>query len=275
MAARSELIAAAAVGDTARVRALLDAGADVNERTVEAVHVERATVIDHVETPLLVAVRGAHADTALLLLDRGAAGAERDAYTGDTPLTIAARRGLIDVVRRLIARGDADVDRALVAACDAQDPDHAIVDVLLAAGARAPAALERACAGGRLDLAARLHDGGVPLPSIVAAAASGRIEALDWLLGRGALLEDEALARAVHARELAMVERLLELGLDVDAPGRWGWTPLFYAASNGAEAIARLLLARGADRDHRDEQGKTAADWARAQGHEAVARLLG
>lgn len=81
---RSPLIDAAASGDVARMRELLAAGADPNERQVHEDHVDRFTVVDFVVTPLLAALRRGRSEVALLLLERGASIDERDARTTGT-----------------------------------------------------------------------------------------------------------------------------------------------------------------------------------------------
>jgi ankyrin repeat protein len=55
-------------------------------------------------TPLHAAVAGGHRDTALLLIERGAAVNTADAG-GHTPLHIAAEAGYVPVVQALLARG--------------------------------------------------------------------------------------------------------------------------------------------------------------------------
>ncbi|KKP02994.1 hypothetical protein THAR02_04925 [Trichoderma harzianum] len=51
-------------------------------------------------------------------------------------------------------------------------------------------------------------------------------------------------------------------------------TPLLWAATEGHEAIVRLLLGAGAQVDSADSQNLTPLSWAARKGHEAVARLL-
>jgi ankyrin repeat protein len=53
-----------------------------------------------------------------------------------------------------------------------------------------------------------------------------------------------------------------------------GWTPLFFGASSGHEAIVQLLLQKGADLESKDETGGTPLFQAAENGHEAVVKLL-
>ncbi|RSL86750.1 hypothetical protein CDV31_016360 [Fusarium ambrosium] len=52
------------------------------------------------------------------------------------------------------------------------------------------------------------------------------------------------------------------------------WTPLWYAAGRGYEAIVRLLLDQGADIEAADKWGRTPLLMAAANGHETIVRLL-
>jgi ankyrin repeat protein len=54
-----------------------------------------------------------------------------------------------------------------------------------------------------------------------------------------------------------MAELLLAKGADVTARSNGGFTPIHYAASVGAEAVAELLLAHHADVNATDDTGET------------------
>ena len=66
------------------------------------------------------------------------------------------------------------------------------------------------------------------------------------------LPDDEALREAARQGELARIEELLDQGVAVDEPTRYGATALFYAADRGHFAIVRLLVERGANVNVRD-----------------------
>ncbi|RYO85896.1 hypothetical protein DL764_009094 [Monosporascus ibericus] len=73
----------------------------------------------------------------------------------------------------------------------------------------------------------------------------------------------------------AVVRLLLERGAHTEAVDEWGRTPLWRAAANGDEAVVRLLLERGVHTEAADKMwGRTPLLWAAANGHEAVVRLL-
>ncbi len=58
---------------------------------------------------------------------------------------------------------------------------------------------------------------------------------------------DTLLKIAVSARDEAMVRLLLRQGADVNAPGRFGYTPLMVAADTNETRLVKLLLQHGAD----------------------------
>jgi ankyrin repeat protein len=67
---------------------------------------------------------------------------------------------------------------------------------------------------------------------------------------------------AVKRGNVARVERYARMGVDLDAPSRWGWTfegkgrtPLTQAIENGDAAIARVLIEEGAQVNLRDGHG--------------------
>ncbi|EED18510.1 ankyrin, putative [Talaromyces stipitatus ATCC 10500] len=64
-------------------------------------------------------------------------------------------------------------------------------------------------------------------------------------------------------------------GVNPDSKDRDGWTPLFYAASEGHETIVKLLLNMdGVDPNSRTDNGLTPLSMAAYKGHEAVVKLL-
>jgi len=83
---QTALMKAASEGQTERVRALIEKGADINTKYAS------------VETALTNAASGGHVETVKLLLDCGATG-------GDTALVFAARDSQREVVKLLIERG--------------------------------------------------------------------------------------------------------------------------------------------------------------------------
>jgi ankyrin repeat protein len=113
------------------------------------------------------------------------------------------------------------------------------------------------------------------------AARSGRIDAMEFLLARGADIDGEpyngtALHWAVASRQLDAAAWLLDHGANIDRRagfgGTRGVTPLHVACAwSGSPACARLLIERGADATIRDpEHGGTPFGWAAHHGNTAI-----
>ena len=221
------LVAAAAVQDTAAVRALLAAGIDPDTPRADgatallwAAHRDDLGIADlllragadvdaaddHGVTPLQRAAENASPAMVGRLL---AAGADVDAAqtSGLTPLMIAARTGSAEVVNQLVKHG-ADIDAgtaetrstALMWAVAESHPDS--VRALLDAGA---------------DPRASTASGFTPL---LFAARNG---------------------------DIPMARLLLAAGVDVNHTGTDGTHALPYAIVRGHDDFARFLLDRGAD----------------------------
>ncbi len=58
---------------------------------------------------------------------------------------------------------------------------------------------------------------------------------------------DGSLHSAITRRDIGAVKAEVERGVDVDAPGMYGRTPLYYAALYGESNIVAYLLSQGAD----------------------------
>jgi ankyrin repeat domain-containing protein 50 len=73
----------------------------------------------------------------------------------------------------------------------------------------------------------------------------------------------------------AVLKVLLKKGANSDSPDpEYGRTPISWSASGGHEAIVNLLIGHGASVNTKDRSGKTASWHASSGGHEAVVRLL-
>jgi ankyrin repeat protein len=117
------------------------------------------------------------------------------------------------------------------------------------------------------------------------AARSGRIDAMAFLLERGAEVDAEpyngtALHWAVARRRTEAAAWLLDHGADINRRagfgGTRGVTPLHVAAAwEGSPDCARLLLARGADRSVRDAlQDSPPAGWAAFFKNERIREMI-
>jgi ankyrin repeat protein len=111
---------------------------------------------------------------------------------------------------------------------------------------------------GGIDLNAEVERG---IPMISRFTSIGHIEAVSWLLEKGAR-PDSALYGVspvfYSAREgdLGIVENLYAHGADLNQPGPGGMTPVFAAAWNGHREVFARLIELGADTSVLDKEGR-------------------
>jgi uncharacterized protein len=108
-------------------------------------------------------------------------------------------------------------------------------------------------------------------PALHLAAHFGHLKCVEMLLTRGAdtqlrsanemqnLASHAAAAGRVPDRRAAILERLLDAGIPVDATQHDGFTALHSACHNQDRASIELLLARGADIAKPADDGRTPA----------------
>lgn len=205
-----------------------------------------------VESFLAVAASGDRESLAHFL----DAGMHPDAadVAGETALLRAASRGQAHVVSLLLERGaDAGAERpnggtALLLA--AMSGDRATVQALLEAGADPE----------RAD-----HSGATPL---VAAAAAGSAECAALLVDRSPASGSLAMAVAAENGHTAVIDVLLNAGIDPDAVCAGGRIPLVAAAAAGQTEAVKLLVRRGA------AAIGEACEAAEAAGHRLIAGWL-
>ena len=179
-------------------------------------------------TAFLIALAQGSDAVTRLMLDQGADVNARD-RSGGTPLHEAVRHGNIELAKDLVARG-ADL--------------HARTERGAArggGGARGTSGLTpflTAALTGDLDM----------MQSLVALGADPAAQSLE---GAGAVL------LATRSRELAAVQMVVELGLDVNLYPTGRPSALHTAVRFGEDEIVEYLAARGADFDATDHQGRT------------------
>ena len=171
----------------------------------------------------------------------------------------AARRGELDVVKRLVEAGEnvnppAGWRTPLIAA--ALHSHIAVMEYLLAKGA---------------DVNARDRLG---RSALWAAVWGDQPAALRLLLSKGADVNvsaktgDTLLFMAVEGGRLEMARELITRGAAIDRPSQnplWkGYTPLQRAVTLRNAGLVALLLEHGADRQVKNDLGRTAADLAAA-----------
>ena len=218
-------------------------------------------------TPLHLAARSSDPGVAALLGD-AAADLEARNHDGLTPLGVACAAGNWRLAKFLLERGArADADGgtpALLGAAGGDEDDAAGVQLLIRHKARVDArdaarrgALHVAAFNGHTeilaallaagaDVRARDNDGRTPL---LDAARGGRLAAVDALVAAGADVAavDIAgrnaivLACAAEAPSVALVQRLLALGVPADVRGADGKRPADHAAEAGRWALVRAL----------------------------------
>jgi ankyrin repeat protein len=288
-------------GDTARVRALLDGGADVNikERRGGA-------------TPLMNAAAFGSLDTMKVLLDRGADVNARSA-AGATALMWAATD--IEKIRLLLDRGadvnavsssgrsalmlaamsdqSADIVRLLVARhADPMIEDPGKLTTLLAATYGNDADTVRQLVAAGIDVNGADATGTTPL---MTAAANGNLGAVKLLLAQGARVNAisgppseqvkngtialghfTALGLASTFGPMEVIKALVDAGADVNVADARGMTPLMLAVAtdHGDLETVKFLVAHGAKLDVKSLAGETAMDWAQKSGATPVFKLL-
>lgn len=227
---------------------------------------------------------------------------------GDTPLILAASRGLPDAIASLLAAGadhsavsDACVT-ALSAAVGARDFRSA--DLVIKKGADVD---QRPGPDGRTMLMDAASAGDVetirflvPRGANVNSKNAFGVTALQWAVqqGRDAAARELIAAgadvgacdregqtilmvacfRAALMGEPAMreiVRTLCEKGADVDKKKKGGWTALMWAADIGDAETVKILCEAGADRSLKNDAGDDALGLARKRSRESVAEYLG
>ena len=235
--------------DAGTARLLLDAGADPN------------TVTDLGVTPLWPAAENGSAAMTRLLLEYGAdPGAAL--LSGETLVMTAARTGNADVARQLLAAGadpNGSATRGQTALMWAGGQGHAgVVEVLLEYGADVHARTEVRTQYMKTDKGQESHPayqtwveqgGNTPL---IFAARSGDLRSVELLVDAGSDMNGlsafgiSPTIMAVHGGNAGLVELLLARGADPNSAAA-GHTALHVAVLRGDDEAVRTLLAHGAD----------------------------
>jgi ankyrin repeat protein len=214
-------------GDVAKVRLLLDLGAEVNKASRLG------------RTPMLVAA-GTYGtlDTVKLLLQKGADVNVTDS-DGFTPLNAAANVDNAAVAKLLIEKG---------ASLSAKSSIGQVGTALMGAAHNGNLELTHLLLAHHADLNAisAESDGNVKNGPV----AVGNLTALHFAVAKGSAQE---------------VKLLLDAGAQVDPRDVRGMTPLMLAVSTDRAnpEIVRMLLAKGADPSIRSNTGESTVDWAR------------
>jgi len=115
---------------------------------------------------------------------------------------------------------------------------------------------------------------------LISAAEKGQVKVVNRLIEMGAEVNQVAqsgntpLLRAVQAKHVAVVRALLEAGADVEAADKRGIRCLGYAALSGDVDLCRLLLDHRADVNAQDHRNNTALIIAATLGHHEIVSML-
>lgn len=205
----------------------------------------------------------------------------RGELRGRPALSLAVEAMPESAIERLLALGadanarDSNGDTALTVLAWARRSDaRELAPMLIRAGA---------------DPARAARDGSTPMGIARMTGQTELAELLDWPAGAhpGQVLDGRAVAAAGKRGDLATLDRLLSLGLDVDAIDEHGATALLHAVGTGQLELCKALVERGADLNLTTAKGvsplaaailagRTAVvDWLLARGVDPERPLLG
>jgi uncharacterized protein len=268
------------------VRALIDAGADINLRD------------DRLDNPFLYASAEGLFEIVQLTIEANADTRLTNRF-GGTALIPAAERGHVEIVRELLTRTDVDVNHinnlgwtALLEAIllgDGGERHQQMVRLLVDHGANITipdqngiTPLEHARARGfreieQILLAAEQSRG----LGLIRAAEGGDLEEVRTLLELGASVEvqDEsgrtALIAAAYQNNLSIVRELIRVGADVNRQDHTKQSAYLISTSEGYLELLQLTLQAGADVHSTDSYNGTGLIRAADRGHvEIIGELL-
>lgn len=302
-----QLLDAAAAGDVEQVETLLAAGVYVNAHQFPGRPVG--------PTPLHHAAEKGYAPMARLLVEAGAnVNARVPEHFYNTPLHLAAFNNNHTAVVQLLVAAGASLDKRakdgstpLLLATGNKSGNPQPARLLIQAGAdpnisnrygRTP--LFRVVQNGEAELADLLIQAGADVNAadrfgatpLTFAAESGSVEVAEALISAGATVNPDPsslptlydgntpLHAAVGGRNpAAMVELLIQHGVNVDVMDNHGTAPLHTAIRSGDVAVAKALIEAGADVNaknvnHQGDSDNSPLHLAIHEGHGDLARLL-
>ncbi len=245
---------------------LVDAGADVNLKSLEEV------------SPLFFSIYNKHTPVVEYLLSKGARVDEKDPG-GLTPLYKACFDGSLDIAKVLVDAG-ADVNlkstHGYAPLFVAVKTKHKlVVDYLLSKGARIDekngpnglTALYKACFDGSFDIATVLVDAEayVNLKStegyapLFVAVQNKHKPVVEYLLSNGARIDEKngpdgltALYKACANGSLDIATVLVDAEADINVKDEFGFTPFYSAVQNKHIPVIKYLLSKGARIDEKN-----------------------
>jgi ankyrin repeat protein len=280
------LMLAAAAGHVEVVKALIEAGAEVNGTDESAPASDRTSSFGAKDlsrenlqelgrslrpTPLSLAAEHGHAEVVRALVRAGSDVNAQD-QLGRTPLMLAVNGNHSAIVEGLLtAKADVharnkDQETALSLAVQRQNAH--IARLLMAAGAKVNL---KCCEGGtplmkaaercNLELVELLLNAGAKATTR-SKGSGGPVKAASGATCEKPVPEGTAIVPMPEDKIVPAVKCLLEAGADANAADGMGTTALMDAARNGYGELARMLLNAGANVRAADHTGWTALHWA-------------
>ncbi len=279
---RTALHVAAEYGQAEVAAFLIEAGADVEAKTLKALGTY------FFWTPLTVAANWGHTSVAKLLI---AAGADVNAFESGTRynfnvLHFSAEKGHTEIVKLLIVNG-ADIEAKVESILDTplsravRKERKATVEALISMGANVNTTnaigstpLHFAAISGNLDIVRLLLENGAEvnaktnggdLPGVTpihAAAFEGQTRIVELLLVKGADINAVTqsgytpLRRSVDQGDLVMAKLLLEKGGNIETTDKYGLTLLHIVAQTDQIELAEFLIEKGVEINARDKNSK-------------------
>ncbi|AKH19183.1 ankyrin repeat domain-containing protein [Sedimenticola thiotaurini] len=225
-------------GDIDRVRSILDAGINMEEKNSDG------------DTPLLTCCTYRPlAEVMALLIDQGADINARNAK-GESALSIAVGKKNGPVIDILL-KHNAEVN---VISDDGQTPLFRAAYKNLVEYAK-----EMLRRGADPNLNPRNPEDGT---SLLWAAGTGDLELVEMLLCHGAEINAPGVLHST-IKHIHIMEYLIREGADVNKKGAWGSTALHMAAYKCEKEVVELLTNSGADIQIKDDkEGQTPYEWA-------------
>lgn len=253
----TSLVRAVKISDVDRVRTLMYANVNVNEKNYAGI------------TPLTIAAEKGNMEIIKMIVEDGKAVINDPSSYGVTPLIAAAAAGNDKVVEYLIAQG-ADVT--------AKD-DLGKTALIYAIGFDNPKLISSLI---KLDnKAVNLPDNSGNTP-LIYAAQKGLVNNIKLLLANGAKVDYRnpatglsALSAAAAEDQSAAIRLLVRTGkADVNLADLSGRTPIFYAVEQNKADALRTLISLGADVNAQDNNGVTPLMRASAKNRQDCVNIL-
>ncbi|MFA5086826.1 MAG: ankyrin repeat domain-containing protein [Candidatus Paceibacterota bacterium] len=277
----SKLPEVAKNGNSKDLKALINAGADVNAEDSSG------------ETPLILASYNNNLATVEELIKSGADVNAKDLME-QTPLMLASGKGHLDIVKELIKDGAdvnaEDINKLTPLMTASHNGYLNIVEELIKSGAdvnvkkiNGETALILACENGSIDVIKKLIKSGA---DVNAKNFYGET-ALDIVFERGdfgivnELIKGGAnsnksivLVNASFNNDINTVKKMVQAGADVNIQNFDKWTALMYASDKGYLDIVKELIRAGANVNTTNSIGWTALMYASTNGNTSIVQVL-